>query len=71
MRRPSTGQPVTPNARYQLFETGGDPRYVQTDNRTNLQSNPLSTGSATCIRVDADGSALRRAAASRTASTAA
>ena len=46
---------VTPNARYQLFETGGDPRYAQTDNRTNLQSNPLSTGSATCIRVNADG----------------
>ncbi|GAA1982345.1 hypothetical protein [Microbacterium pumilum] len=50
-----TQQDVTPNARYQLFETGGDPRYVQTDNRTNLQSNPLSTGSATCIRVDANG----------------
>ena len=46
---------VTPNARYQLFETDGDPRYVQTDNRTNLQSNPLSTGSATCIRVDENG----------------
>ena len=51
----ATSQDVTPNARYQLFETGGDPRYVQTDNRTNLQSNPLSTGSATCIRVDANG----------------
>ena len=50
-----TNQLVTPNARYQLFENGGDPRYVQTDNRTNLQSNPLSTGSATCIRVDAQG----------------
>ena len=49
---------VTPNARYQLFETGGDPRYVQTDNRTTLQSNPLSTGSATCIRVDADGASV-------------
>ncbi|TDN90595.1 VWA domain-containing protein [Microbacterium sp. BK668] len=48
-------QNVTPNARYQLFESGGDPRYRQTDNRTNLQSNPLSTGSATCIRVEADG----------------
>ncbi|QIG38594.1 VWA domain-containing protein [Microbacterium sp. 4R-513] len=46
---------VTPDARYQLFETGGDPAYRQTDNRTNLQSNPLSTGSATCIRVEADG----------------
>ena len=46
---------VTPNARYQLFETDGDPLYVQTDNRTNLQSNPLSTGSATCIRVDENG----------------
>ncbi|GAA1943964.1 LPXTG cell wall anchor domain-containing protein [Microbacterium deminutum] len=51
----ATSQDVTPDARYQLFETGGDPRYVQTDNRTNLQSNPLSTGSATCIRVDATG----------------
>ena len=28
---------------------------MQTDNRTTLQSNPLSTGSATCIRVNADG----------------
>ena len=50
-----TSQLVTPNARYQLFENGGDPRYLQTDDRTNLQSNPLSTGSATCIRVDANG----------------
>ncbi|MGC5172894.1 hypothetical protein ACLQ2Q_19830 [Microbacterium sp. DT81.1] len=50
-----TTDDVTPNARYQLFEDGGDPRYVQTDNRTSLQSNPLSTGSATCIRVNADG----------------
>ena len=46
---------VTPNARYQLFETGGDPRYVQTDNRADPTLNPLSTGSATCIRVNADG----------------
>ncbi|KRA25639.1 hypothetical protein ASD65_15345 [Microbacterium sp. Root61] len=51
----TTGQLVTPDARYQLFETGGSPLYAQTDNRTNLQSNPLSTGSATCIRVDANG----------------
>ncbi|HEX5859998.1 MAG TPA: hypothetical protein VFY91_17955 [Microbacterium sp.] len=50
-----TGQIVTPNARYQLFEAGGDPRYAQVDNRTAQQSNPLSTGSATCIRVDAQG----------------
>lgn len=46
---------VTPNARYQLFETDGSPLYAQTDNRTNIQSNPLSSGSATCIRVNADG----------------
>jgi len=50
-----TSQEVTPNARYQLFEQGGDPRYVQVDQRTDLQSNPLSTGSATCIRVDENG----------------
>ncbi|MEJ1156570.1 VWA domain-containing protein [Microbacterium marmarense] len=49
---------VTPTARYQLFETGGDPRYTQTDNRTSLQSNPLSTGSATCIRVSGDGTPI-------------
>lgn len=49
-----TSQVVTPNARYQLFESG-DPLYWQTDNRTTLQSNPLSTGSATCIRVEEDG----------------
>ena len=48
-------QEVTPNARYQLFENGGDPRYLQVDQRTDLQSNPLSTGSATCIRVDENG----------------
>ncbi|KAA9147114.1 VWA domain-containing protein, partial [Microbacterium lushaniae] len=51
----TTSQPVTPNARYQLFETGGDARYLQVDERTDLQSNPLSTGSATCIRVDENG----------------
>ncbi|MEU1971682.1 hypothetical protein ABZ477_08490 [Microbacterium sp. NPDC019599] len=50
-----TSQTVTPNARYQLFESGGDATYRQTDNRTALQSNPLSTGSATCIRVDENG----------------
>ncbi|MGU3647046.1 VWA domain-containing protein [Microbacterium sp. C23T] len=50
-----TNQPVTPDARYQLFEEDGDARYLQTDNRTSLQSNPASTGSATCIRVEADG----------------
>lgn len=57
----TSGQPdvtnieVTPDARYQLFEDAGNPLYAQTDNRTNVQSNPLSTGSATCIRVDANG----------------
>ncbi|TXK15967.1 DUF11 domain-containing protein [Microbacterium wangchenii] len=51
----TTSQPVTPNARYQLFESGGDARYIQVDERTDLQSNPQSTGSATCIRVDENG----------------
>ncbi|MFK4834629.1 hypothetical protein ACI3KY_02750 [Microbacterium sp. ZW T2_14] len=50
---------VTPNARYQLFETNGSPLYAQTDNRTNLQSNPLSSGSATCIRVDGNGNPVQ------------
>ncbi|MFE5407345.1 VWA domain-containing protein [Microbacterium sp. NPDC056569] len=51
----ATNQPVTPDARYQLFEEDGDPRYEQIDNRTSSQSNPASTGSATCIRIEADG----------------
>ncbi|WP_137845653.1 LPXTG cell wall anchor domain-containing protein [Microbacterium sp. 2FI] len=46
---------VTADARYQLFETSGSPLYTQVDQRTNLQSNPLSTGSASCIRVDENG----------------
>ncbi len=46
---------VTPDARYQLGETGGSALYTQVDNRTNFQSNPASTGSATCIRVNANG----------------
>lgn len=50
-----TGVYVAPNTRYQIAETGGDPRYAQTDTRSSLQSNPLSTGSAACIRVNADG----------------
>ncbi|WP_156378892.1 VWA domain-containing protein [Microbacterium sp. Root61] len=50
-----TNVKVIPDARYGLAESGGDPLYVQTDNRTDLQSNPGSTGSATCIRVDANG----------------
>ena len=49
---------VSPNVRYQLRETGGDPRYVQDDNRTDLQANPLATGSATCIRIDAQGNPI-------------
>ena len=49
---------VAANVRYQLRETGGDPRYVQDDNRTDLQANPLATGSATCIRVDAQGNQI-------------
>lgn len=50
-----TNIPVTPAARYQLFEEDGSALYAQTDQRTSLQSNPLSTGSATCIRVDEEG----------------
>ncbi|MDR7113589.1 putative repeat protein (TIGR01451 family)/LPXTG-motif cell wall-anchored protein/fimbrial isopeptide formation D2 family protein [Microbacterium trichothecenolyticum] len=50
---------VTPDARYQLFETNGSPLYAQTDNRTNLQSNPLSSGSATCIQVDGNGNPVQ------------
>ena len=62
--RVTTGAPaitnalVTPNTTYQLAESGGDPRYVQDDNRTNLQTNPLSTGSMTCVQIDALGNVI-------------
>ncbi|QDZ15003.1 VWA domain-containing protein [Humibacter ginsenosidimutans] len=49
---------VTPNVTYQLAESGGDPLYKQVDERTNLQSNPLSTGSMTCVQVDAEGNVI-------------
>ncbi len=49
---------MTPNITYQLAESGGDPRYVQDDNRTNLQTNPLSTGSMTCVQIDANGNVI-------------
>ncbi len=49
---------MTPNTTYQLAESGGDPRYVQDDNRTNLQTNPLSTGSMTCVQIDALGNVI-------------
>jgi hypothetical protein len=51
----ATNIPVTPQVTYQLRESGGDPRYAQVDRRTDLESNPLSTGSMTCIEVRADG----------------
>ncbi|KDR59597.1 VWA domain-containing protein [Streptomyces albidoflavus] len=59
----TTGVPVTPEARYQLAEslTGTDPsllNYRQVDNRTDYQSNPLSTGSMNCIAYDRDGTEL-------------
>ena len=53
-----TNAAVTPNTTYQLAESGGDPRYVQDDNRTNLQINPLSTGSMTCVQIDAHGDVI-------------
>ncbi len=51
----ATNISVTPGVTYQLRESGGPPEYAQIDNRTNLQSNPLSTGSMTCIEIDANG----------------
>lgn len=43
---------VTPGATYQLAESGGDARYVQTDERSRPLLNPQSTGSMTCVRLD-------------------
>ncbi|WP_262848630.1 VWA domain-containing protein [Mumia quercus] len=50
-----TDQVVSAGVPYQLAESGGPPTYVQVDNRTNLQTYPLSTGSWTCIRIDSNG----------------
>ncbi|WP_182113158.1 MULTISPECIES: DUF11 domain-containing protein [unclassified Actinotalea] len=50
-----TDQVVTPLVPYQLAESGGTPTYVQVDQRSDLQTYPLSTGSWSCIRVDAEG----------------
>lgn len=51
---------VSWNNTYQLAErrTDDDPEllnYKQTDNRTNFQTNPRSTGSMTCLLYDKDG----------------
>ncbi|MEP9383076.1 SpaA isopeptide-forming pilin-related protein [Nocardioides cheoyonin] len=58
----ATDVQVTPGANYQLREDtapGVDPSvtapYIQKDERTNLQSNPQSTGSMYCHTLDADG----------------
>ncbi|MBF0689050.1 MAG: VWA domain-containing protein [Cellulomonas sp.] len=53
-----TDQVVTPDVTYQLAESGGTPTYLQDDQRTDLESNPLSTGSWNCVRVAADGSTV-------------
>ncbi len=54
---------VTAFGHYQLSETltGTDPAllaYKQFDNRTDMQSNPLSTGSMSCLAYDPDGNQL-------------
>ncbi|MRG60506.1 hypothetical protein GE115_11610 [Agromyces sp. CFH 90414] len=49
-----TGE-VAPDAVYGLAETGGDPRYVQVDNRNPDLSVPGSTGSWACVPLDANG----------------
>ena len=46
---------VTAGVPYQLAESGGPATYLQVDQRSDLQTYPLSTGSWTCIRVDAGG----------------
>ncbi|WP_075890809.1 vWA domain-containing protein [Actinomyces provencensis] len=43
---------ITPGVTYQLAESGGDPRYVQTDERTIPLINRQSTGTMTCERVN-------------------
>ncbi|WP_105186316.1 VWA domain-containing protein [Micropruina glycogenica] len=54
----ATNVVVTPGVVYQLRESGGPPEYVQDDNRTNLESNPLSTGSMACVEIDAAGNVV-------------
>lgn len=49
---------VTPDVLYQLRESGGPPEYAQIDNRTALEENPLSTGSMSCIEIDANGTQI-------------
>ncbi len=49
--------PVTPGAVYQLAESGGDPRFIQVDRRTDA-SNPLSTGSMDCVELDLNGEVI-------------
>ena len=47
---------MTPDARYQLFESGGEPALRRRPTTAPTCSpTPSSTGSATCIRVDAAG----------------
>lgn len=50
-----TDQVVSAGIPYQLAESGGPPTYLQVDNRTDLQTYPLSTGSWNCIRIGSDG----------------
>ncbi|WP_395243784.1 VWA domain-containing protein [Agromyces sp. MMS24-K17] len=47
--------PVTPGLVYPLAESGGDPRYVQVDNRDPVLAVPGSTGSWACVPLDANG----------------
>jgi uncharacterized repeat protein (TIGR01451 family) len=49
--------PVTPGVVYQLAESGGDPRFIQVDRRTD-DSNPLSTGSMDCVELDENGEVI-------------
>ena len=53
-----TDQTVTTGIPYQLAESGGPATYLQDDQRTDLQTYPLSTGSWTCLRVDAEGNEI-------------
>ncbi|WP_162564221.1 MULTISPECIES: VWA domain-containing protein [Microbacterium] len=46
---------VTPGLVYPLAESGGDPRYIQVDNRDPVLSVPGSTGSWACVPRDANG----------------
>ena len=50
-----TDQVVSAGIPYQLAESGGLPTYTQVDNRTDLQTYPLSTGSWSCSRIGSDG----------------